>query len=75
MGIVKRKVLLITIVVLPILLMIGHAPDEIYRSEYSLCVADTSNNCGKHNVQLHNKGKDDEYLLGFIRNQRSGPNA
>lgn len=66
MGIVKRKVLLITIVVLPILLMIGHAPDEIYRSEYSLCISDTSNNCGKHNVQLHNKGKDDEYLLGFV---------
>lgn len=66
MGTVKRKLLLIAAVMLPILLMISHAPDEIYRSEYSLCIADASNDCSKHNMQWHNKGKDDEYMLGFI---------
>lgn len=66
MGTVKRKLLLIAVVMLPILLMISHAPDEIYRSEYSLCIADASNACSKHNMQWHNKGKDDEYMLGFI---------
>jgi hypothetical protein len=66
MGTVKRKLLLITAVMLSILLMISHAPDEIYRSEYSLCIADASNDCSKHNMQWHNKGKDDEYMLGFV---------
>ncbi len=66
MGTVKRKLLLIAIVMLPILLMISHAPDEIYRSEYSLCIADASNDCSKYNVQWHNKDKDDEYMLGFV---------
>lgn len=66
MGTASCRFLLIVAVVIPILLVIGHAPDGIYRTEYSLCIVDTGNHCDQHNVQWHNKGNDDEYLLGFV---------
>ncbi len=49
-----------------ITLMMGCAPDYIYRTDYNACVITTEEACEIHSIQIHNKGMDDEYYLGFI---------
>ncbi|MDP1558471.1 MAG: esterase [Nitrosomonas sp.] len=62
----NRRLNLICAVVLPLLFLAGCAPNQLYRSDYALCIVDAKNNCSKHSVQRHNEGSGGEYTLGFV---------
>lgn len=52
--------------VLSALYLTGCAPNQIYRSDNSLCKSSKQSDCSKHSIQLYNEGSNSEYLLGFV---------
>lgn len=54
------------LVMLGVILLPACAPNGIYRNTFSHCEVTASESCESHAIQQHNKGKDDEYLLGFV---------
>lgn len=54
------------LLVLPILLLSACASNDIYRKDFNICEVTTQESCESHAIQLHNKGSDEEYLLGFV---------
>lgn len=65
----RNKKCLLSFGVIAVLLatfIAGCAPNQIYRSEFSLCSVSATSNCDEHSVQLHNAGADGEYTLGFV---------
>ncbi len=55
---------------LPVLLLLlvvsGCASNDIYRKEFSNCVASPQQSCEDHSIQLHHAKTEQEYLLGFV---------
>lgn len=54
------------LVMLTAILLSACTSNEIYRSNFSNCIVTAQESCESHAIQLHNKGTEREYLLGFV---------
>ncbi|WP_305907251.1 esterase [Methylomarinum sp. Ch1-1] len=48
------------------LLLMGCAPNIVYRSDYASCTVTEGNACETHAIQIHHAGSDREFQLGFV---------
>lgn len=49
-----------------VFLLSGCAANELYRHQFSPCLATVSQNCEAHAIQIHQPDSERQYLLGFV---------